>query len=146
MGRIILLSLAAFVVVAALIVYRRTVGGEGTAPTVAALRQTNATRRLVQSLPPDSTDIEYYWRWFDPYEEASFAVSESAFLDWARSRGWRVDDIAGGPAQLAGMGSGRTMVSDGYVTGGPEEGKWWGCAVYDRKTGRAYYERDGQGD
>jgi len=147
---VVVLVLLGMAAAAGLIVYGRTIGGEGTVPTVAALRKTNAPRRLTESLPPDSTDIAYRWRWFEPYESANFSVTESCFVDWARSRGWRVHAIADGPSKLVSVrepsGWATAIVSDGYVALGPEPGDWGGSAVYDRQAGRAYYTRTPDSD
>jgi len=147
---IFLIVSGCLVIGAAMIVYSRTVYFEGTAPTVAALRQTTAPRSLTRSLPSGCSNIAYHRRLCQDYQVINFTVGESSFIDWAESHGWSVDAIAGYPSQFVHVcepgGWATARVSDGYVTGGPEPDDWWGRAVYDRQTGRAYYTRSMRSD
>jgi len=146
MALIILLGILACVAWVGLIVYARTMDGEGSAPSVAALRRANPPYNLAEVLPPESSDIVYYWRLHDAYQIVNFTVDEPSFVEWARGRGWSVEVIAGYPFQLVRVcepgGWTTAAVSDGYCAGGPERHGWWGRAVYDRRTARAYYERE----
>jgi hypothetical protein len=104
-----------------------------------------ARARVRLDLPDDASDIRFYQHLRpDEVVLVDFAITESAFLAWAKGQGWKPKPIVGSvtiwPRSAIGDWDTVVTVTDGYEINTLRRGEPNTFAVaYDRPTRRAFY-------
>ena len=103
-----------------------------------------AQGRFQLALPETAADIRFYQHLKpDQVVVADFAVSEDAFLEWAKQQGWEPKPIQGTRTMRPGLRFGEAttvLITDGYSHINIFRGEPNPFSVtFDRKTKRVYY-------
>lgn len=103
-----------------------------------------ARGRVQLELPDTAADIRFYQHLKpDQVVIVDFAISEDAFLQWAATRGWKLNSRIGSLTIQPGLRFGdptRITISDGYILRHIFRGEPNPFSVtFDRKTMRVYY-------
>ena len=109
-----------------------------------------AAKAPIRGLPKEATDVCYLVRApFWPNTAYEFTISEEGFRNWAKGRGWELEEIGEEPATIHRYAffapidgvAGQAHVTDGLWYGwrDPQNIDFGRAAVFDRQDMRAYY-------